>query len=223
MTGQVLVVEDDVDVSHSLSEYLTGEGLRVTCVNSAKQARGEALERFDVVVLDWMLPDGSGVDVLKEWRARGEHRPVILLTARTELVDRVLGLELGANDYVTKPFAPRELLARIRVQLRSRMEDPTELLKCGPLAMNLTTREVTFRERPVEMSRQELSLLELLLRNPKKVFSREEILNRAWGYDCFPTTRTVDTHVLQLRQKTDPALIETLRGIGYRLVELTQS
>lgn len=218
---RLLIVEDDTDVADSLVEYLCGEGVAVDHVDCARAARSHTLSGVDLIILDWMLPDGSGLDLLREWRRCGEWRPVILLTARTELPDRVLGLELGADDYVSKPFEPRELLARIRVQLRER---PTsDVLCCGPLSLNVSTREVRLRGVVVELSRQEHALLELLIRSPNKVYSREEILNRAWGYAYFPTTRTVDTHVLQLRQKLDPALIETVRGIGYRLRELTNS
>ncbi|MEO1482750.1 MAG: response regulator transcription factor [Myxococcota bacterium] len=221
MKSRVLVVEDDPDLAISLIAYLEGEGLAVTRKSSAAEARDFPLEDVDVVVLDWMLPDGSGIDLLRAWRSSGVRQPVILLTARTELLDRVLGLELGANDYMCKPFAPRELLARIRVQLR--LQPTHETLSNGALVMNRRTREVSYDGRAVELSRQEYALLALLLQNPGKVFSREEILNRAWGYDSFPTTRTIDTHVLQLRQKTDAELIETVRGIGYRLRELTRS
>ncbi|OGQ91892.1 MAG: hypothetical protein A2289_10255 [Deltaproteobacteria bacterium RIFOXYA12_FULL_58_15] len=180
-----------------------------------------AWEDFLESTLDWMLPDIPGIDLLREWREQGTRAPVIMLTARADLVDRVVGLELGANDYVTKPFEPRELLARIRVQLRQQQQiEPSEsVLRFGGLELNRETREVRFRDDLLDLCRQEYTLLLLFMENPNRVFSREEILNKAWGYDTFPTTRTVDTHVLQLRQKTTAGLIETVRGIGYRLRE----
>ena len=145
--------------------------------------------------------------------------PVIFLTARVELVDRVLGLEMGADDYVTKPFEPRELVARIRARLRTtaRAAPPPERLAFAGLEMDLDSRRVTYRGRELELARLEFGLLELLLRHPSKVFTSDELLNRVWGYEAFPTTRTVDTHVLQLRKKTHPELFESIRGVGYRL------
>ena len=215
----ILLVEDDRDLAESLAEYLTGEGFEIVKAATAAEAVRIGPSSVDLVILDWMLPDAPGIDVLRDWRGQGVRTPVLLLTARTDLVDRVVGLELGANDYVTTPFEPRELLARLRVQLRLRKEataaEPT--LRSGDLELNSVTHEARFRGQLLELSRQEYALLKLLAENPNRVFSREEILNHAWGYESFPSTRTVDTHVLQLRQKTDAALIETVRGIGYRL------
>lgn len=214
----VLLVEDDCDLASSLREFLQGEGFEIIHVDSGQAALDTNTEQFDVIILDWMLPDVPGIDVLRAWRAEGRQQPVVWLTARSELVDRVLGLEMGANDYIVKPFQPRELLARLRVQLRGRHSAPsTHELTCGPLEIDLKTREVRFESNSVELCRQEFALLKLLAESPNQVFSREEILNQAWGYDVFPSTRTVDTHVLQIRQKTRGTLIETVRGIGYRL------
>jgi DNA-binding response OmpR family regulator len=144
---------------------------------------------------------------------------VILLTARADLVDRVLGLESGANDYVTKPFEPRELLARVRVQLRSRRGHTVnrEASVHAGVRLDPEKREVTFRQSQVELTRMEFELLRLLISSPGKVFSREELLDRVWGYENFQATRTVDTHILQLRQKLDDGLFETIRGVGYRM------
>ncbi|MBI5510565.1 MAG: response regulator transcription factor [Deltaproteobacteria bacterium] len=219
MATKILLVEDDRDLAQSLADYLAAEGFELERAPTAAAARKIGPAAVDLVILDWKLPDAPGIDLLREWRAQGTLTPVILLTARTDLVDRVVGLELGANDYITKPFEPRELLARLRVQLRQLPSAaPQEsTLRCGELELSKTTREVRFRNRQVELSRQEFSLLCLLMENPNRVFSREEILNQAWGYESFPTTRTIDTHILQLRQKTDAALFETVRGIGYRL------
>lgn len=218
MTARILLVEDDVALATSLAEYLQAEGFVVQRAPTAAAARAAGTAGADVVVLDWMLPDGQGIDLLREWREARATTPVILLTARADLVDRVVGLEMGANDYVTKPFEPRELLARVRVQLRGpHAPPPPAVVRCGDLVLDPATREVRFAGALLELSRQEYALLKLLMESPNRVFSREELLNQAWGYEQYPTTRTVDTHVLQLRQKTHPALIETVRGIGYRL------
>ncbi len=216
---RILLVEDDDALAESLQEYLRAEGFELLLASSAAAARACGPGNADLVLLDWMLPDGPGIDLLREWREQRLTVPVLLLTARTELVDRVVGLELGANDYITKPFEPRELLARIRVQLRQlRPQAPEEtVIAFAGIELSPTTRVVSYRGRPVDLTRQEFGLLKLFLENPNRVFSREEILNQAWGYEHFPSTRTVDTHVLQLRQKIDSVLFETIRGIGYRL------
>ncbi len=217
----LLVVEDDTTLADSLVEYLRPEGYALELARSIREAERRGLAGVDLVLLDWMLPDGSGIDLLRRWRQAGERLPVLMLTARTELVDRVLGLELGADDYVTKPFEPRELLARIRARLRA-MEGPrpqARRLSFAGIELDVETRAVRYQGSEVELTRQELALLQLLLESPNRVFSREEILNQAWGYENYPTTRTVGTHVLQLRQKLDAAPFETIRGIGYRLRE----
>jgi DNA-binding response OmpR family regulator len=139
-----------------------------------------------------------------------------MLTARVEVVDRIVGLESGANDYLTKPFEPRELVARIRVQAREQRPAPAKQVSGGGVTLDLASRESSYLGRRVELARMEFELLKLLLENPGRVFTREELLNQVWGFDAFPTTRTVDTHVLQLRQKLEPELIETVRGVGYR-------
>ena len=217
---RLLLVEDDDRLAASLGDYLANEGFEVCRAGTVAQARRDLEPAIELVILDWRLPDGSGVDLLSEWRKGGVTVPVVMLTARTDLVDRVLGLELGANDYVTKPFEPRELLARIRVRLRERQVAPAraapEVLRGAGIELRVDTREVRWRDQPVELTRQEFTLLRLLLENPNRVLSREEILNLAWGYESYPTTRTVDTHMLQLRRKFAPELFETVRGIGYR-------
>ncbi|MEW5850167.1 MAG: response regulator transcription factor [Myxococcota bacterium] len=218
--SRVLVVEDEPNVLRPLADYLRREKLEVLEAVSLKEARMQLGGHPRVVVLDWMLPDGQGVDFLRDVRRNGNSVPVIMLTARHELIDKVLGLELGANDYVTKPFEPRELLARIHVQLRSRAPSPapTPVLDVAGIHMDLETREVAFAGSALELTKMEFSLLKLLMENPGRVFSREELLNRVWGFESYPTTRTIDTHILQLRQKFGAERFETVRGIGYRLV-----
>lgn len=213
--NRLLVIEDNSSLAKSLKDYFSGEGYEVTLSHQLSEARKVKIH-FDLIILDWMLPDGQGIDFLRELRQKSIWTPVIFLTAKSDLVDKVLGLESGANDYVVKPFEPRELLARIRTHLRSGNGEP-EILKGGGLVIDLKAREVEFHGCKVEMTKKEFDLLALLLRNPNQVFSREELLNQVWGFENFPTTRTVDTHVLQLRQKLNERLIQTVRGIGYRI------
>jgi DNA-binding response OmpR family regulator len=217
--SRVLVVEDDDALARSLHDYLGREGFAVQLAGTLALGRRALVEfRPDVLVLDWMLPDGQAIDWLKELRRKNDPIRVLMLTARAEVVDRIVGLETGANDYLTKPFEPRELVARIRVQARelTRLEPATMQLAARGIRLDLTTREVTAQSVPVQLTKMEFDLLRVFLENPNKVFSREELLNLVWGFETFPTTRTVDTHILQLRQKLDADAFETVRGIGYR-------
>jgi DNA-binding response OmpR family regulator len=216
---KILVVEDDNGVRVPLVDQLQREGYLVQFAPSGVEADQEILKNPDLVVMDWMLPDTQGIELLKKWRGQGIFTPTILLTARTDLVDKVLGLELGANDYMTKPFEVRELIARIRVLLRPhnighfRHEGKIQV---GDIAMLPTTREIRYCGKITEFTKTEFELLRLFLENPNQVFSREELLKKVWGYENYPTTRTVDTHVLQLRQKLKSDYFETVHGIGYR-------
>jgi DNA-binding response OmpR family regulator len=220
---KILLVEDDTNLGASLSKYIRGEGYDVTLCENLAQAREKAREAHHLVILDWMLPDGQGIDFLRELRAQKSVIPIIMLTARSELIDKVIGLESGADDYITKPFEPRELVARIRVQLRSSNHKResvgagVELIEVEDLCLDLARREVTFQGQKIEFTKMEFDFLKLLAESPNRAFSREEILNKVWGYENYPSTRTVDTHVLQIRQKLRDDLIETVRGIGYRL------
>lgn len=219
---RILIIEDDINLGVSIEKLLKGEGHKVDLVETLEQAQDLDKEKYEIIILDWMLPDGQGIDFLRNLRANNNLVPVIMLTARVELVDKVLGLETGANDYLTKPFEPRELVARIRVQLRSRAHitsttsKSTNEIISGDLTIKKDSRKVIFQDRQTELTKMEFDLLLLLAESPGRVFSREEILNQVWGYDNFPTTRTVDTHILQLRQKLSEDCIETMRGIGYR-------
>lgn len=230
MTHRVLIVEDEPQVAASLRELLERDGYTVEVAASIAEAhRVLAVGPPDVMLLDWRLPDGEGIDLLKELRKTSDL-PVLMVTARVEVIDKVLGLEIGADDYITKPVEPRELLARIKARLRKPRVDPAQTTKapstlehCG-VRVDRETREVTFDGKTLDLTRMEFGLLVLLLENPGRVFSREELLNRVWGYERTPTTRTVDTHVVQLRTKLRADLIESVRGIGYRLVrDLTES
>lgn len=217
---KILIVEDDASILDPLKDYLTGEAFQVTTAMSLKEANDVDLSTVDLVVLDWMLPDGQGIDFLKTIR-QNSSLPVIMLTARTELIDKVIGLETGANDYLTKPFEPRELVARIRVQLRQAPQENTPDAKGidrGEITMDLEARQVHYKGELTALTKMEFELLKLLIESPGKVFSRDEILNKVWGYENFPTTRTVDTHILQLRHKFEDEVFETVRGVGYRYV-----
>ena len=214
--NRILLVEDDRALQESLSECLRAENFEILKASTIKEAQAALRDSPILIVLDWMLPDGQGIELLRELRASSNQIPVILLTARTDLVDKVLGLELGANDYMTKPFEPRELIARIRVQLRQpKANESTELLKAGPIQMDLNSHHVNFNNEEVSLTRMEFALLKLFLESPGKVFSRDEILDLVWGMR-YPTTRTVDMHIRQLRQKFAPEYFETIHGTGYR-------
>jgi DNA-binding response OmpR family regulator len=217
--SKILLVEDDDSLGSSLNSYLTDEGHEVTWAQSLEEARAKTGDE-EIVILDWMLPDGQGVDFLKELRAENISKPVIMLTARTDLIDKVIGLEAGANDYMTKPFEPRELVARIRVQLRdyspSSEDNVEETITRGELIIDKAQRVIKWKGAEVEFTKMEFDFLTLLAESPNRAFPREEILNKVWGYENYPSTRTVDTHVLQIRQKLSDELIETVRGIGYR-------
>tara|TARA_R110000868_G_scaffold269233_2_gene528607 strand:- start:15463 stop:16143 length:681 start_codon:yes stop_codon:yes gene_type:complete len=222
MSEKIMLLEDDENLGLSLRKFIQDEGYQVDLARNLEEARTKKIEDYDLMILDWMLPDGQGVDYLKEVRSKTHAVPIIMLTARTELIDKVIGLESGANDYVTKPFEPRELVARIRAQLRLSSASGGEKesdgkVEIGDLMIDKHQREVFFGGKPVEMTKMEFDFLKLLAEHPNRAFSRDEILNKVWGYEHYPTTRTVDTHVLQLRQKTRDDLIETVRGVGYRL------
>ena len=214
---KILLVEDDRALSDSLSVYLTRELFHLTAAYSYNDAVKITPKSFDLIILDWNLGDGQGIDLLKLWaRSLPTLPPVIFLTAKADLADKILSLETGANDYLTKPFEPRELLARIRVQLRVQRPE-SEKISVGLLQIDVPFRKVCLQDLEIPLSKTEFELLCFLARNPDQVFSREELLKQVWGYDRLPTTRTVDTHILQLRQKLNSIFFETVHGIGYRL------
>lgn len=218
--SKILIVEDDQNLGLSLKKFFEDEGHTTTLATSIAEAENKLDNLFEIIILDWMLPDGQGIDFLKKIRPQIQI-PVIMLTARTELIDKIVGLENGANDYMTKPFEPRELMARVRVQLRDKNANQTtsEIISINELEINISKREVIYNSKIIDLTKMEFDFLKLLSTFPGKSFSREEILNKVWGFENFPTTRTVDTHVLQLRQKLSENLIETVWGVGYRLKE----
>jgi two-component system, OmpR family, phosphate regulon response regulator PhoB len=222
---RLLVVEDESDIADLLVRVFSREGFQVGVAKDGLTAL-EALRREppDLVVLDWMLPELSGIEVLKEMRAHPETRmvPVILLTARREEIDRVLGLELGADDYVTKPFSSRELVLRIRGLLKrgERKADPKEgALRLGPIEIQPADHRAVVGGKVLSLTLTEFRLLEDLVRARGRVRTRETLLSEVWGYDSEVLSRTVDTHVRRLRSKLREAAdwLVTVRGVGYRI------
>jgi DNA-binding response OmpR family regulator len=220
MAGHVLLVEDEPSVGELVRGYLTRDGWTIVWVRSGEEALAE-LERhpFRIVILDIGLPGIDGFAVCTSMRARSRV-PIVMLTARDEEADRVVGLEVGADDYVTKPFSPRELVARMKAILRRAEPQPAqEVLELGDVSLNRDTHDVTIAGRPVELTAKEFDLLAYFLLNPGTVLSRDLLLDRVWGVAYPGGTRTVDVHVAQLRRKLGPPeLIRTLRGSGYKAV-----
>jgi DNA-binding response OmpR family regulator len=208
----LLLIEDDPLLGDSLQRYLQAEGY--TCLwQTAADGVAACWHQADLVILDRSLPDGDSLRHLPGWLAR-KALPVIVLTARVEVADRIAGLDAGARDYLSKPFAHQELLARIRAQLRQ-LGDGS--LQVGALQLHPARQAASWQGQAVALSPTEFALLATLARMAGRVMSRDELLNQVWGYDHFPSTRTVDAHILQLRQKLPGIAIETLRGVGYRL------
>jgi len=222
---KILIVEDDPGISSFLEKGLRAEGYQSIVAGSVATARGEiaaAQGDLDLVLLDLGLPDGDGSTVLAAMRDAGDATPVIMLTARGEIPDRVTGLNAGANDYMTKPFAFEELLARVRAVLRTIDQPSTTELVHGDLRFDLLSKMATRNGRRVELSQREWTLLELFLRHPGQVLSRSQILSAVWDYSFDPGSNVVDVYVGYLRRKLDEpgeaSLIQTVRGAGYRFV-----
>jgi len=213
----LLLVEDDKNLADGLLVSLEQAGYECLHAELISEVEGY-WEQADLVILDRQLPDGDSVDSLPGWKKKKDI-PVILLTALVTVKDKVAGLDSGANDYLTKPFAEAELFARIRAQLRlpDAEEQDSSKVVAQDLVIDKATREVFFKDQEVTLTRTEFDLLLFLASNLGRVFTRDELLDHVWGYNHFPTTRTVDTHVLQLRQKLPGLEIETLRGAGYKM------
>jgi DNA-binding response OmpR family regulator len=224
MTSKVLVVDDEDHIVELARIYLTREGFEVEGVGDGSQALARfAQVKPDLVVLDIMLPGADGLSICKEIRKQSQV-PIIMLTARDEVTDKVVGLEVGADDYLTKPFHPQELVARAKALLRrARIEpDAPKLVRAGKLEVDLERHEVRHGQSKVQLRPKEFDLLALLARHPGRVFQRSELLDLVWGYDFPGYTRTVDVHVQQLREKLAAAgiaepSIQTVWGVGYRL------
>jgi len=216
--SRILVVEDEPRIASFLQKGLRAEGHVTTVVDNGDDASAVARSQdFDLVLLDVGLPGKNGFAVLADLRKRGERLPVILLTARDTVPDRVNGLDAGADDYVTKPFSFEELRARIRVRLRESTDDAPTALVAGRVRLDLLSRTATVDERTEELTAQEFVLAEVLLRHPQQVLSREQLLSQVWGYDYDPGSNIVDVYVGYLRRKLGKGVIETVRGVGYRL------
>jgi two-component system OmpR family response regulator len=220
---RILVVEDERSLAGFISRALSSEGYAVRVANDGLTGEGIALgDDMDLVVLDVMLPGKSGLEVLRAIRSTKPELPVILLTARGGVEDKVDGLDLGADDYVTKPFSFDELLARVRANLRNRGQRSSAQLESGDLSLDLRTRRVVRADREIELSRREFDLLAYLMRHPGQVLSRAQILDAVWGHDFDPNTKVVETYISTVRRKlgngTSAAPIETVRNAGYRLL-----
>ncbi len=221
---RILVVDDDGAVRGSLDRALRLEGYEVQTAEDGEQAlRTLSASPPAAIVLDVQLPGIDGLEVCRRLRSLGDDTPVLMLTARDAIDDRVLGLDAGADDYLVKPFALTELLARLRALLRRRTDDGTEALHFGDLSLDVSTREARRGDRIFTLTRIEFDLLELLLRHPRQVLSRELILDRVWGYDFDSGTNSLAVYVGYLRRKTEaggePRCLHTVRGVGYVLRE----
>ncbi len=218
---RILIAEDEPRIAAFLEKKLRENGFTTTIAEDGYEALNLVRhEQYNLLILDLGLPGIEGTEVLEELRGQGEEIPIIILTARDEVSDKVSGLEGGANDYVTKPFSFEELLARIRLQLRqpSKPEQKAErFLKVGNITLDIRSRTVKVGDRQVELSNHEFILLDTLMRHPNQVLTRDQILNYVWGYDYNSSSNIVDVYIGYLRKKLNKNLIETVRSVGYRL------
>ena len=229
-SGRILVVDDEPSVRESVGYALEQEGFQVTLAEDGEDAEVKLNNGgdFDLLILDIMMPGKSGLDICREVRARSPV-PIILLTAKDAEVDKVVGLEVGADDYVTKPFSVRELLGRVRAQLRRRELDRSDgaegtAIESGPVTIDLARHLVTVRGEPVSLTRSEFQVLRLLAENPGQVFSRKEIMEELWQTEFRGDVRACDVHISNLRQKVErdpqkPELVLTVRRVGYRFAD----
>jgi len=215
---RVLIVDDDPDILEIVRSSCIRESIEVGTAQTAEEF-WNAIEREvpDVLVLDIMLPDASGLDMIKEIRRRYRGLPVIFLTARKADIDMILGLELGADDYVTKPFNPRTLIARIKAVSR-RVKPSSDAVKVGHAVVDMKAYSISRDGIREELTRREFELLRVLIENPGRVFTRDELLDKVWGIDFSGDFRTVDVHVSKLRDKVGDEYIKTVRGVGYKYV-----
>jgi two-component system, OmpR family, alkaline phosphatase synthesis response regulator PhoP len=228
MSKRILLVEDEPGLVLTLTDRLANEGFIVETARDGEAGlERAAAESFDLIILDVMLPRKNGLDVCRDLRRRGVDTPIIMLTARAQVVDKVVGLKLGADDYVTKPFEMMELLARIEALLRrapaQALAPSPESYRFGPVQIDFRKAEVTREGRAVELSAREFQLLRYFIEHRGNAISRDELLNEVWGYNAMPSTRTVDVHVAWLRQKLEPnprhpQYILTIHGLGYKFV-----
>lgn len=228
MAKKILLVEDEPGLVMTLTDRLAKEGYEVDSASDGNTGFSRATtERFDLIILDIMLPHSNGFDVCRDLRQRGLKTPVLMLTAKSQVVDKVIGLKLGADDYLTKPFEMMELLARIEALLRrsSASAPPAsdQIVQFGSITVDFRSTEVFRDGHPIGLSAREFKLLRYFIEHRGATLSRDELLNAVWGYDAMPFTRTVDVHVAWLRQKLEsnprhPQFILTVHGLGYRFV-----
>ena len=221
---RVLVVDDEPQLRRALERALKLEGYEVELAADGEEAlRSVVAAPLDAIVLDVLMPKLDGLGVCRELRARGDQVPILMLTARDAVQDRVDGLDAGADDYVVKPFALEELLARLRALLRRTNGDGAEALSYADLTLNPATREVRRGKRQVELTKTEFALLEHLMRHPRLVLTRSQLFEAVWGYDFGPRSNSLEVYIGYLRRKTEeggePRLIQTIRGVGYSLRE----
>ncbi len=222
MSAHILLVEDEVKLARFIELELTSEGYRISIAHDGMTGLTLARESApELVILDWMLPGMTGVEICRRLRATGIKVPVILLTAKDEVGDRVAGLDAGADDYVVKPFSIEELLARVRAHLRRTQEVDQDVLQFDDLSLNRRTREVFRGQRAIDLTAKEFDLLEYLLSHPRQVYTRDQILENVWGYDFIGDSNIIEVYVrylrLKLEEKGEKRLIQTIRGVGYVL------
>ncbi len=216
--ARILIAEDDPLISAFLEKGLRASGYATSVADDGAEAAKLSLtDGFDLLILDLALPEREGFQVLQELRRRGSHLPVLVLTGRPELRDAVACLDVGADDYMTKPFLFEELLARVRVRLRAPGSEEPTVLEVGSVELDLRTRRVKVSGREIALTPREYRLLEVLMRHPDQVLSREQLLSHAWGYAIEPGTNVVNVYVGSLRKKLGDDAIEAVRGVGYRL------
>lgn len=224
MTSHILLIEDEVKLARFVELELSYEGYKVSVAHDGLTGLTTARESHpDLVILDWMLPGLSGLEICRRLRSTGDQVPIILLTAKDEVSDRVAGLDAGADDYVVKPFSVEELLARVRAHLRRTQEADADTLQFEDLSLNRRTREVFRGTRLVELTAKEFDLLEYLLIHPRQVITRDRILEEVWGYDFMGDSNIIEVYIRYLRLKLEAneekRLIQTVRGVGYALRE----
>ena len=222
--ARILIVEDEPAMVAGLRDNFEYEGYEVISAGDGVEGLDRALsENPDLVVLDVMMPRMSGLDVCKQLKVKQPALPIIMLTARGQEIDKVVGLELGADDYVTKPFSIRELMARVKAVLRRAAPPPSDIYKFSDVEVNIRSNEVLRAGSRVELSAKEFALLAYFVAHPAETLSRDRLLDAVWGYENYPNTRTVDTHIVHLRQKLEPIpeeprFILTVHGTGYKFV-----
>ncbi|MEC4893637.1 MAG: response regulator transcription factor [Oscillatoria sp. PMC 1051.18] len=224
MNAHILVVEDEVKLAQFIELELKYEGYQVSVAHDGLTGIETARQSTpDLIILDWMLPGVSGLEICRRLRTTGVKIPIILLTAKDEISDRVAGLDAGADDYVVKPFSVEELLARVRAHLRRTTEEDSDLMQFSDLRLNRSSREVHRGSRAIELTAKEFDLLEYLISHPRQVLSRDQILERVWSYDFMGDSNIIEVYIRYLRLKLEAngekRLIQTVRGVGYVLRE----